>query len=122
MRRGPLAPISRMFSSIIGSPPMPEPTITPVRSAFDSSIARPASSSASFVAAMPKWMKVSERRASLGGIHCVASKPFTSAAMRVDEQRGVELRDRADAAPAVDEVVPGLGDADADGGDDARGR
>jgi 3-oxoacyl-(acyl-carrier-protein) synthase len=52
-RRGPLAIISRMFSSIIGSPPMPEPTTTPTRSALDSSIASPASSSAIFVAASP---------------------------------------------------------------------
>jgi hypothetical protein len=53
MRFGPFAIISRMLSSIIGSPPMPEPTFTPTRSALDSSIAKPASSSAIFVAARP---------------------------------------------------------------------
>jgi len=53
MRRGPLAIISRMLSSIIGSPPMPEPTFTPTLSALESSMVNPASSSASLVAAMP---------------------------------------------------------------------
>jgi len=52
-RRGPLAIISRMLSSIIGSPPMPEPTFTPTRSPLESSITSPASSSAIFAAAMP---------------------------------------------------------------------
>ncbi len=52
-RRGPLAIISRMLSSIIGSPPMPDPTFTPTRSAFESSIVRPASSRAMRVAASP---------------------------------------------------------------------
>ena len=52
-RRGPLAIISRMLSSIIGSPPMPEPTFTPTRSALDSSMVKPASSSAIRVAARP---------------------------------------------------------------------
>ena len=52
-RRGPLAIISRMLSSIIGRPPMPEPTFTPTRSALESSMVKPASSSASRVAASP---------------------------------------------------------------------
>ena len=52
MRRGPLA-IIVVSSSIIGSPPMPEPTLTPTRSAFESSIVNAASSSASSGAASP---------------------------------------------------------------------
>jgi hypothetical protein len=38
-------------------------------------------------------MKVSERRVSFGCIQSAALKPFTSAAMRVGSDRGVELRD-----------------------------
>src|SRR5258706_2851973 len=82
-RRGPLAIFSGILSSIIGRPPMPEPTFTPTRSPFESSITRPASSSASRVAARPKWMKRSLRRVSLSGIQSAEVNPFTSAAMRV---------------------------------------
>src|SRR5579862_650628 len=82
-RLGPLAIISRMLSSIIGSPPMPEPTFTPTRSALESSITSPASSSASFVAARPKCTKRSDRRVSFGGIQSAELNPFTSAAKRV---------------------------------------
>ena len=83
IRRGPLAIISRIFSSIIGKPPIPEPTLTPIRSAFCSVTCRPASSIAILVAARPKWMKVSIRRTSLGDIQSDGLKFFTSPAKRV---------------------------------------
>ena len=81
--RGPLVIISRMLSSIIGRPPIPEPTLTPMRSAFSSVTTKPASSIAILVAAMPKWMNVSIRRTSLADIQSAALNPFTSPAIRV---------------------------------------
>ena len=71
IRRGPRSLYSLCVCSIIGRPPMPEPTMQPMRSAPASSSAspcgRPASCTAWIAAAMPKWMKVSMWRASLPG-------------------------------------------------------
>ena len=83
IRRGPLAIISRILSSIIGNPPIPDPTFTPIRSAFCSVTCRPASSMAILVAAIPKWINVSMRLTSLGDIQSAALKFLTSPAKRV---------------------------------------
>ena len=53
IRRGPRFVYSAWFSSIIGRPPMPEPTITPTRSGSTVSAVRPASRTAWAEAAMP---------------------------------------------------------------------
>ena len=120
MRRGPLAPISRMLSSIIGSPPMPEPTITPVRSAFDVVDREPGIVERQL---RGRDAEVDER---VGAARLLGRHPLRRVeALHLGgdagrQERGVELRDRADAAHAVDEVVPGLRDADADGGYDPK--
>ena len=53
IRRGPRASNSAPVSSIMGRPPMPEPTITPIRSALSSVISMPLSRIACVPAAMP---------------------------------------------------------------------
>ena len=53
MRRGPRAASSMQVSSIIGRPPMPEPTMTPMRSAFSSVTVSPLSVQAWMPAATP---------------------------------------------------------------------
>jgi hypothetical protein len=53
MRRAPRALNSFWFSSISGSPPMPEPTMQPMRSRFASVISRPESLIAWIDAARP---------------------------------------------------------------------
>ncbi|CFO65555.1 Uncharacterised protein [Bordetella pertussis] len=53
MRRGPLANISVWVSSMRGRPPMPDPTITPMRSALVSVTSRPQSRHACMPAARP---------------------------------------------------------------------
>ena len=53
MRRGPRLSSSVCVTSIIGRPPMPEPTTTPTRSAFSSVISRPLSCMACTPAAKP---------------------------------------------------------------------
>ncbi len=63
--RAPPARKSLWVSSIIGRPPMPEPILTPIRSALPGPTSRPESRKAWIPAAMPKWMKTSIRRASL---------------------------------------------------------
>ena len=57
MRRGPRSRYSPSVCSIIGSPPMPEPTMQPMRSAVSSVsaslVGRPASRTAWIAAAIP---------------------------------------------------------------------
>ncbi|MNT14263.1 hypothetical protein D3C72_1492600 [compost metagenome] len=53
MRRGPRSVSTALVSSIIGRPPMPEPTSTPMRSALASVTSRPLSFRACVPAAMP---------------------------------------------------------------------
>lgn len=53
IRRGPRSTYVEWVSSIIGRPPMPEPTSTPARSALASFTSRPLSLSACTPAAMP---------------------------------------------------------------------
>ena len=53
MRRGPRLSSSVCVASIIGKPPMPEPTTTPMRSEFSSVTSRPLSCMAWMPAAMP---------------------------------------------------------------------
>ena len=81
IRRGPRFVYSAWFSSISGRPPMPEPTIAPMRSAFASLISSPLSRTAWMLAAIPKWMKVSKCRASFAGMYWAMSKPLTSPAI-----------------------------------------
>jgi len=68
---------------MIGKPPIPEPITTPTSSAFVSSITRPASSTAIWLAAIAKWMKESLFLTSFFSIHSSGWNPFTSAAIRV---------------------------------------
>ena len=65
-RRGPRFSSSVWLSSIIGRPPMPDPITQPMRSRLASVTSMPLSLIACTDAAMPKWMKVSIRRASFG--------------------------------------------------------
>ena len=81
MRRGPCSESVRAPSSIIGSPPIPDPMFTPMRSAFASVAWMPASAIASIAAAVPKCRNRSKRRASLTGRYLLTSKPFTSPAI-----------------------------------------
>jgi hypothetical protein len=53
MRRGPRSTNSPCVSSMRGSPPMPEPMLTPMRSAFASVTCRPQSFQAWIAAARP---------------------------------------------------------------------
>ena len=62
---------------------------------------------------------MSERRVSLGGIQSAELKPFTSAAMRVGSADASKRVMGATPLTPVEEVIPGLGDADPDGRDDA---
>src|SRR5882672_3070581 len=82
-RRCPFATAVRCVSSSVPRPPMPEPTITPHRSPSGLSAGRPASLSASPVAARPNWMKRSFRRASFLSMNWPGSKFFTSPAIRL---------------------------------------
>src|SRR5436305_4950449 len=82
-RRCPFCTAVRCVSSSVASPPMPEPTITPVRSPSGLSVGSRASLSASSVAARPNWMKRSLRRASFLSMNCEGSKFFTSPAIRL---------------------------------------
>src|SRR5580704_1708484 len=75
IRRGPLSCSVIAPSVMPGSPPMPEPIITPVRSSSSSSSgAQPESSTAIAAAAIAKMMNWSMRRWSLGGIQSSALK------------------------------------------------
>src|SRR5690349_15878335 len=65
------------------SPPMPAPIATPMRSAASPSIAMPESSIAIIAAATPYSTNGSIFLTSFGATHRVASKPFTSPAIRV---------------------------------------
>ena len=51
--RGPFFSKILSVSSISGSPPIPEPIFTPIRSALSGCLEKPASSSASIPAARP---------------------------------------------------------------------
>ncbi len=78
-RLGPFSIRTRICSSSEASPPMPEPTRTPMRSAFPSLIISFASSRASRAAATPNWAKRSMRLDSLRSMKSPGSKPLTSA-------------------------------------------
>src|SRR5574343_2051168 len=68
-------------SSISGRPPIPEPIFTPTRVLSRSATSsRPASATACSAAAIPKWMNLSMRRASLGEMYWLMSKSLTSPA------------------------------------------
>src|SRR5512139_1191174 len=69
--------------SIVARPPMPEPMMTPVRSALSGSIDRPASASAISEHARAYTMKSSFLRSSLALMKARGSKPFNSPAMVV---------------------------------------
>src|SRR6267142_925822 len=86
--RGPPFSTSLCVSSIIGSPPMPEPTLTPMRVALASVTSRPESFSACTPAAMPRWMKRSMRRASFGDRYAATSKFLTSPAIWLESKPG----------------------------------
>src|SRR5215813_6750700 len=88
MRRGPFAFSSSCIDSISGRPPMPEPKFTPTRSAFCGVTWSAASRQACSPAAMPYWMKMSMRRASLGDMYGATSKPFTSPAIWLARREG----------------------------------
>ena len=65
---GPRSSNVLCWASSVYMPPMPEPTITPMRSAFSGVTSSFASSSASLEAAMAKWRKRSILRTSLFGM------------------------------------------------------
>src|SRR5262245_25397309 len=88
MRRGPLAFSSSCIDSISGRPPMPEPKLTPMRSAFCGVTSSAASRQACSPAATPYWMKMSMRRASFGDMYGATSKPFTSPAIWLARRDG----------------------------------
>src|SRR6185503_10496700 len=88
MRRGPFAFSSSCIDSISGRPPMPEPKLTPTRSAFCGVTSSAASRQACSPAAMPYWMKMSMRRASFGAMYGATSKPFTSPAIWLASREG----------------------------------
>src|SRR3990172_5810801 len=71
-----------------GRPPIPEPILTPMRSAFSGVTCSPESRSAWIPAAMPKWINVSMRRASFADMYCVTSNPLTSPAICAEKAAG----------------------------------
>ena len=88
MKNGPIfrTPFSRKTlcsSSMVPRPPMPAPTMAPIRSGSSFAMSRPESFIAISAAASANWMKRSFRRASFRSMNFVGSKPFTSPAMRV---------------------------------------
>ena len=95
MRRGPFLVSSSCISSISGRPPMPEPKLMPKRSAVSGATVFPESFQACSPAAMPKWMKRSMRRASLGGRYLATSKSFTSPAIWLERRDGSKRVTRA---------------------------
>src|SRR5579875_251864 len=80
-RSGPRSRRIWCCSSHVCAPPMPEPMTTPTRSRFAAEIAKPASSSASRVAAIARWTKRSLRRTSLRSRYAAGSKSVTAAAI-----------------------------------------
>jgi len=95
--RGPPSTSTLCVSSISGRPPMPAPMLTPTRVGSASGVSNPASLTASIPAARPKWMNVSIRRTSLGGMNWVGSNPLTSPAI---------WQDIAEASKRVIRVMP----------------
>ena len=82
-RPGPRSSSTRCCSSQVAAPPIPDPMITPTRSAFRGVIAKPESSSASRDAASASWTNRSLRRTSLRSMNCVGSNPGISPAICV---------------------------------------
>ena len=83
-RRGPRSLMTRVVSSIVPMPPMPEPICTPMRSALASVTSSPESLIASMPAAMPSWMKRSMRRASFSEMPKAAGSKFLTSPAMVD--------------------------------------
>src|ERR1035437_4458480 len=73
---------------MIGRPPIPEPILTPMRSAFSGVTSSPESRSAWIPAATPNWMHVSMQRASFADMYCVTSNPSTSPAICAEKAAG----------------------------------
>ena len=65
MRMPPFSNSVRIASSVLGKPPLPLPSITPIRVASSLSIRSPAPSIAWRAAATANWEKRAMRRASL---------------------------------------------------------
>src|SRR5579864_188864 len=82
-RPGPRSSNTWCCSSQVLAPPIPEPMITPTRSAFCGVIAKPASSNASRVAAIANWTNRSLRRTSLRSMYCAGSNSLISPAIWV---------------------------------------
>ncbi len=82
-RSGPRSSQRSVCSTKVSRPPMPLPTITPVRARMPSEIARSASSTAIRAAATASWAKRSIRRATRRSMKSVGSKPRTWQAMVV---------------------------------------
>ncbi len=70
-------------SSMVSRPPIPEPTIAPIRCGSSLSTSRPESFTAMSAAASANWMNRSLRRTSLRSMNFSGSKPLTSPAIRV---------------------------------------
>ena len=88
---GPFCSSACVPSMSSSSPPPPVLIATPTRSRCSGDQAaksRPASSTASCAAAIPKWMKRLMRRAILRSMATVGSKPLTSAAIRTSNPVG----------------------------------
>ena len=119
-RRGPRLVSSACVASIMGSPPMPEPMLQPMRTAssWDSAspVGKPLSCTACIAAASPRWMKRSMWRASFSGMYWVMSKPFTSPANLQAKRAHVELGDGVDARLSGQQIGPGLGNGVSDRG------
>ena len=79
-RLGPRSIRTRACCSSVLMPPMPEPMITPTRSAFSGVIASAACSTASNAATTANWITRSIRRASWWLMRLPGSKPLTSQA------------------------------------------
>src|SRR5665811_663486 len=96
--RGPRSRRTRVPSTTCSIPPPPVLTTTPNRSrASWSNVAgsSPADASASFAAAIPKWMKRLIRRAIFASMWSAARKPFTSAAILTSKSVGSKAVIRA---------------------------
>ncbi len=115
MRRGPrLAMYSTWVSSILGRPPMPEPTITPMRSAVGFG---------DFQAAVAQGLHPGSQAVMDEGIHLAG---FLGRDIGADVEvldfagdvrgdgRGIETGDAADARTSVDDIVPSGGQVVAD--------
>ena len=127
MRRTLPSCIRTALSSIVCSPPMPEPIITPVAQRSGSSSGRqPEEATASSAATSASWMKRSIFRWSLGGIHSARSSPPSAfvpggAWPAILAGSSLTSKDWMAEMPesAVDQALPDQLDADAERADDA---